>query len=184
MRSIQLTIGSLAALATSALIGLAVAAPANALLADAATPIATTISNERGNLLECTGTIKGRAVYASLYENNLYVNVIQILIGDDGDQVGGSREVEAGFIDHRQVRGSLRVDGRKAVVSGTATRVGKRIAVHEEHDDAGQLITIDGYHRRLANDLELTWAGRTKQLTCDNAFFYNLQVTKEDATGD
>jgi len=55
----------------------------------------------------------------------------------------------------------------------------KRTPVHEEYDDAGQHITVDGYHRKLAKDLTLTWRHRTVQLSCDNAFFYDLQVTKE-----
>ena len=39
------------------------------------------------------------------------------------------------------------------------------------------------YHRKLAKDLTLTWRSRTVPLDCDNAFFYDLQVTKEDITG-
>lgn len=134
-------------------------------------------------MIECTGTIRGRTVYASLYENNTYANVIQVVIGDDGNQVGNAREVAAGFIHEKRVHGSLRVGGDRAVIDGYASRHGKRIAVQDEYDDAGQHITADGYHRKLATDLTLTWLHHTKQLTCDNAFFYNLTVTKEDITG-
>jgi hypothetical protein len=175
MRTLQLTSGALAVLATSALIGAGAAAPASA-----GTAATTT---ERGNVIECTGTIDDRSVYVSVYENDTYANVIQVLIGDDDHQVGSSREVADGFLDHGQVLGSLRVGKRKAVVSGSAVRVGKRIAVHEQYDDAGQLITVDGIHRRLRSDLELTWGRRTAPLSCDNAFFYRLRVTKEDVTG-
>jgi hypothetical protein len=143
----------------------------------------TTTPNERGHVIECTGTIRDRPVHASVYENNTYANVIQVLIGDDENQVGNSREVAEGFLDHRQVHGSLRVGENRAVVSGSAVRGGKRIPVHEQFDDAGQLITVDGIHRRLRTDLRLGWGRKTVQLTCDNAFFYNLQVTKEDITG-
>lgn len=174
MRNLQLTTGALAVLASSALIGAAAAAPAHA--------GTTTTTTERGNVIECTGTIAGRSVYASVYENDPYANVIQVLIGDDDNQVGNSREDADGFLDHRRVHGSLRVGGKKAVVSGSAVRVGKRIPVHEQYDDAGQLITVDGVHRRLRTDLELTWGRKTAPLTCDNAFFYRLEVTKEDIT--
>ena len=51
-----------------------------------------------------------------------------------------------------------------------------------EHDDAGQHITVDGFHRRLTNDLDLRWKGRTAPLDCDMAFAYDLDVTKEPAT--
>jgi hypothetical protein len=184
MRTTHQTLGSLAALTTTALIGLGSAVPASAMTADAVPTSGTTTTIERGNVIECTGTLDGRPVHASLYENSRYTNVIQVLVGDDGDQVGNSREVAEGFLDHRAVRGSLRVGGKKAVVRGTAARIGKRIAVHDAFDDAGQHITVDGFHRRLATDLELRWGRRTTALTCDNAFFYRLQVTKEDVTGD
>ena len=170
---------ALAAAATSALTGLGVAAPAGA-----ATPSTTgTTTHEVGNVIECTGTVRGRGVYASLYENNHHPDVIQVVIGDGAHQVGGSREVAGGFIDHKQVHGSLKVGGRKAVIEGYASRRVKRLPVHEEYDDAGQHITVDGYHRKLAKDLTLTWRSRTVPLDCDNAFFYDLQVTKEDITG-
>jgi hypothetical protein len=168
------TTGAVAVLATSALIGAGAAAPASAGTNSTAT--------ERGHVIECTGAIGDRSVYASVYENDPYANVIQVVIGDDDHQVGNSREVADGFLDHGKVLGSLRVGKRKVVVSGSAVRVGKRIAVHEQYDDAGQLITVDGIHRRLRTDLEVTWGRRSAPLTCDNAFFYRLQVTKEDVT--
>ena len=176
------SVGGLAVLATSALMGLGIATPASALTA-AGEAGTTTTTHERGNVIECTGTIKGRSAYVSVYENNTYANVIQVLIGDDGDQVGGSREVEEGFIHAKQVYGALEVGGKRAVVEGHASRYGKRIPVHETYDDAGQHITVDGFHRRLAKDLTLTWRKKTVPLTCDNAFFYRLTVTKEDITG-
>ena len=183
MRSIQPRHGALAAVATSALLGLGVAAPASAQAPAAPAPAAqatTTTTHEVGNVLECTGTIRGRAVWASLYENNTAGNIIQVVIGDDDDQVGGSREVADGFIHEKQVFGALRLDGKRVVIKGHASRFGKRIPVHDEFDDAGQHIVVDGFHRKLATDLTLTWRSRTKRLSCDNAFFYNLQVTKED----
>ncbi|CAI9414248.1 hypothetical protein [Nocardioides sp. T2.26MG-1] len=167
--STQLIIGALAVVATSGLVG-------QGLPASAAEP---TTTRERGLVIECTGTIKGRPVYTSLYENDTVRNTIQILIGDDGHQVGGSRDTDRDFRDGRQVRGTLKVAGRRALVEGTARKVGERVPVHEEHDDAGQHITIDGFHRRLATDLRLTWKGASAPLTCDNAFVYDLQVTKE-----
>ena len=168
MRSTKLITGALAVVATSSLIGSGAAAYAGE-------PATTT---ETGILLECSGTWKGEDVYASLYENNTYGNTIQIVIGD-GDIAGGSRETTKDFKDGRQVRGVLKLNGKRAVIEGTARPVGKKILVHEEHDDAGQHITVDGTHRRLANDLELTWKGTTVPLDCENAFVYDLQVTKE-----
>ncbi len=161
--------GALAVVATSGLIG----------LGSPATASEPTTTRERGIVIECTGTIKGRDVYTSLYENDTVRNTIQILIGDDDRQVGGSRDTDREFRDGRQVRGVLKVAGSRAVVEGTARKVGGRLAVHEEHDDAGQHITVDGFHKRLATDLTLAWKGASAPLECSNAFVYDLRVTKE-----
>jgi hypothetical protein len=168
MRSNQLITGVLATVATSSLIGMGGAAQAGE----------PTTTNEKGIVLECSGTWRGESVYASLYENNLYGNVIQIVVGD-GEGAGGSRETTKPFVEGRQVRGALRLDGSRARVEGTARAVGRRTTVHEEHDDAGQHITIDGTHRRVVSDLAFTWKGKTVPLDCADSFVYNLQVTKE-----
>ena len=140
MRTTQLTLGALAAVATTALTGLGVASPAAALTATAEQ--ATTTTHE----------------------------------------VGNAREVADGFIHEKQVHGSLKVGGKRVVIDGYASRHGKRLPIHEQYDDAGQHITADGFHRKLATDLTLTWRHRTTRLSCDTAFFYNLTVTKEDIT--
>lgn len=161
--------GALAVVATSGLIGLGAPATAGE----------PTTTRERGIVIECTGTIKHRPVYTSLYENDTVRNTIQILIGDDGHQVGGSRDTDRDFRDGRKVRGVLKVGSSRALVEGTARKVGDPIAVHEEQDDAGQHITIDGFHRRLKTGLTLTWKGASAPLACGPAFVYDLQVTKE-----
>jgi len=185
MRKITTLIGLLAALVlTAGLIGLGTTAASNA-----AGPIAsggsgadasrgTQTTKERGVVIECTGTHRGQDVWLSVYENDVYDNVFQVVVGDNG--TGASRVVEAGFVDRGEVRASLRLKGKKVVVAGTATRYGRKIPVHAEHDDAGQHIVEDGFHRKLRTDLTMAWMNRTVGLDCDNAFFYNLSVTKTD----
>jgi hypothetical protein len=167
MRSTMLITGALAVAATSSLFGLGTAAYAGE----------PTTTNEKGIVLECSGTWRGKDVYASVYENNTYGNTVQIVIAD-GDVAGGVRETTRAFKDGRDVRAVMQLKGKRAVVQGTARAVGTKTRVHEEHDDAGQHITIDGTHRRLANDLTLSWKGTTVPLDCDTAFVYDLQVTK------
>lgn len=175
---------ALAAVATSALTGLGIAAPAAALGSpEQSSSSESATSREVGNVIECTGRIHRRSVWTSLYENNTAGNVIEVNIGGDRHALGGSRHVADGFIHAKQVHGSVRVGGDRALVEGHASRLRHRTRVHEEYSDAGQEIVVDGYHRRLANDLTLTWRHRTVQLGCDNAFFYDLQVTKTDVTG-
>lgn len=170
------------AVAAAGLTGLTALAPVHA------SPTSSPTSGERaesstqreiGNVIECIGRINGKRAYVSLYENDQYVNVIQVVIGDNGN--GHSREVPRGFIDDRTVRGSVQMDRQRAVVRGTARRVGKKIPVHEEiENDAGQRITIDGFQRRIVAGLTLRHGRARKPLTCDTAFHYNLKVTKED----
>jgi hypothetical protein len=173
MRSNQLITGALAVVATSSLIGLGSAA-----VASEPTTQEPTTTHERGVVLECSGIWKGKHVYAELYENSTAGNFIQVVI-DDGDVAGGSRQVRTPFKDGRDVRGAIRLHGKRAVVAGTARVVGKRTAVHEEHDDAGEHITVDGTHRRLVADLALTWKTTTAPLDCSDSFVYDLQVTRE-----
>lgn len=164
MRTTTIT-GALAVVATTALIG------------GVATAQEPTTTRERGIVIECHGTLGDREVWTSIYENNTVRNVVQVVVGDDG--VGAIRETVKPFKVGRDVRATVRVAGKRAVIDGTARIVGKRTAVHEEHDDAGEYITIDGTHRRIAADLTLTWKKRTVPLTCDEAFAYDLQVARE-----
>ena len=163
----------LAIAATTALIGLGGTAQP---VQQATEP---TTTHERGVVMECTGTLQGRSVYTSVYENDTYANVLQVLIGDGDRQVGGSREDRDGFVDHGRVTAAMKVGGRRALITGTARRVGDRIPVSEEYDDAGQHITTTGFHRSLDTDLRIAWRGHSAPLDCATAFAYRLTVVKE-----
>ena len=173
MRSITLAGAALA------LTGLG-AAPALASHPTTAAPTDTT--RERGIVLECRGEAHGLSAYVDIYENNAYSNYFQVILDDDPKRAA-SREPKDLF-EKGKVRGSIRIKGHKVRVTGDAHRVGKRKRVHEEIDDAGQHIVSDGFHRRLANDLVLTYRGTTVPLDCAPAFAYDLKVTKTDITGD
>lgn len=161
-----------ALLTTTALI--AGSAPASALASDGA----TTTHRERGIVLECRGELDGTAVYASLYENDKYGNWFQVVLGDPDAGNGKSKNVKREILEDGKVRASITIDGAKAVVRGTASKVGKKKPVHEELDDAGYHIVNDGTHRRLRNDLAFEYDGMATRLSCDPAFAYNLTVTK------
>ena len=151
--------------------------PASAMQADDFGPATT--ERERGIVLDCHGEADGLQAYASIYENQRYGNYLQVVLGDPDDGNGRSKEPKRPFLVDGKVRATITVDGAKARIRGTAAKVGKKKAVHEVHDDAGYLITIDGTHRRLANDLVLRYDGAVVPLTCDEAFAYDLRVTKE-----
>ncbi len=181
MRSTQLITGALAVIATTVPFGIGGAAQAGQPTAPTSrtTTGDVTTTHERGIVLECTGSIHGRDVFTSVYENNTFGNVLQVVIGDDGDQVGGSRSDRDGFLDRGRVRAAMKVDGTRALISGSARRVGDRIPVSEELDDAGQHVTSTGFHRSLDTDLRMTWRRATVPLDCATAFAYRLTVTKE-----
>ena len=151
-------------------------APATAMQADE--PGASTTHRERGIVLECRGDLDGTAVYTSLYENDVYGNWFQVVLGDPDAGNGRSRTVKRAILEDGKVRASIKLDGAKAVVRGTASKVGKKKPVHEELDDAGYFIVNHGTHRRLRNDLAFEYDGKATRLTCDPAFAYNLKVTR------
>ena len=81
-------------------------------------------------------------------------------------------------------RDPLRIDGHRALVTGTARKVGgpdprctRSTTTPDEHH------VVDGIHKRLRNHLVLRYDGTVVPLTCDPAFFYKLDVTKTDITG-
>ena len=112
----------------------------------------------------------------------------------DADRINAERIGQHRFVDNLANRGrmahkravivdgkvatGLKLDGKRVRLTGTAERFGKKIAVHEEHDDAGYHIVVDGFHKRLDTDLAMTWRKKTVPLTCDSAFFYDLVVQK------
>jgi hypothetical protein len=148
------------------------AGAAATLTSSPATAATTTV--EKGVVIECTGHLGGQDVYVSLYENNRYVNVVQVNVGDDG----ASREVRD-IVRAGRVRAAVRVDGANARVTGTVRVTGRPTRVHEEIDDAGQHIVSDGTHRSLSTRLRVAFRGDRARLTCDNAFRYRLRVTKK-----
>ena len=160
-----------AGLLATALVGVVGSAPAQA----AAKP---EWRSERGIVLECTGQAHGLDVWTSVYENHRYGNTVQVNIGDTDEGHGASRSTEDKFLVDGVVKAWVKVDGKKAVVKGTATRHGARSKVYEEYEDAGYLIKTRGFHRQLRADLVATYAGKTIPLTCDPHFYYDLEVKK------
>ena len=138
--------------------------------------------SERGIVIECTGDAHGVQIWTSVYENQRYGNTVQVVIGDPDDGNGNLRETEETFLVDGAVKASVKVNGKKAVIKGTAERYGARSKVYEEYDDAGFLIKTRGFHRQLRTDLVATYAGKVVPLTCDPAFFYDLEVKKIPVT--
>jgi len=144
---------------------------AESAVASAPSSGATTV--EKGYVIECTGMLRGSAVNATLYENDLHKNVVAINIGD----AGSSRE-PADIVRGRKVRATVRLDGAAARITGTARITGAKVPVREDLEDNEQRIVSVGWHRKLKTRLTLSHRGSTARLTCGNAFRYRLRVTK------
>lgn len=164
MRTTAFTM-SLAALTVSAI----ASAPA-----DAASRTSTT-EHQRGVVLECTGANAAHSAYVDLYENNLHGNYVQVVL--DGDPKLATSRQPADIWDAGDVRTHVTIRDQRVRIFGTAPKVGGRTAVHETHDDAGNHIVTDGFHRRLADDLVLSYDGHRMALDCRPSFYYRLNVT-------
>ncbi|GAA4718658.1 hypothetical protein [Nocardioides conyzicola] len=175
MRSTQLITGALAVAATSALIGLGTAPG----IAQTPDPTAPGTSRETGKLLECTGAAGAIPVRANLYQNTTYGNFLEVLVHDGTpDEAGASREAAKPFVVKNKVRATARIAGEKLVITGTAKPTGEVRRVHDVVEDAGLRIVTTGKHKLLKPILKVSYAGRSGRLTCDNAFAFNLKVTK------
>jgi hypothetical protein len=168
MRSSQLITGALAIAATSSLVGLGSTAQAAT-----AEP---TVTHENGVVVECRGTWRHRDVYASLYENNLHGNVVQVVV-DDG-RYAASRQPKREPVVGDQVRTRVRLGGTRAVVKGLARLDGTRTHVSEVLDDAGQTVESTGVQRGLDTDIAFHWRDHAAKLDCSGSFRYRLTVTR------
>ena len=168
--------GLATALVATALTGLGFLSPAAA-----AEPVT---SHERGVVLECTGSRHGLDAYVSLYENDLHGNVVQVILDDDPELA--AHRAPDDILSAGEIRTGVRIGEHRARIRGTARRVpiAQRTPVHEEMDDAGQHLVVDGFHRALVDDLVLRYDGTRVPLTCEPAFAYRLTITRTDVTGD
>lgn len=133
---------------------------------------------EKGLLIECAGTWRDQPVHLSVYENRTYAHELLIAIGAEDQEVFLVENPEQRMVRRGEVHESGRLDGRRFALAGTVVRDGEVVEVHEEFEDDGKTVTVDGVHKPLAADLVLTWKKQNAELDCDNAFRYDLTVTK------
>src|SRR5688572_22285969 len=113
MRTITATtLAGTALAATGALIGLGAS---TSTAAPALEPTGSTVQ-EKGIVLECTGSASGLDAYVNVYENDVYSNYFQVILNDD-PQLAKSRE-PADIWSGGEIRASVRIDGQRALVTG------------------------------------------------------------------
>ena len=135
-------------------------------------------TQEKGVLLECAGSWKDQPVFVSVYENRTFGNELVVAVGAEDQESFWITNPEGRMVRRGEIQQEGRMDGKLVVLAGRVTRDGEPVEVHEEREDAGQHIVVDGIHKPLDADLVLTWKKRNADLDCDNAFRYDLTVTK------
>ncbi len=133
---------------------------------------------ERGIVLECTGAKSGLEISTVVYENSRYGNTVQVRIGGPESEKAATRVTDDKFLVDGALRATVKVAGLRAVVKGTAERVGPRIPVSESFDDGGYVVKNRGYQRQLRTKLVAKYDGKIVPLTCAPAFYYNLETKK------
>lgn len=188
------TLGAILGLTATAVTGLALALPTGATATASEpgdptpTPTGTPTSEpteptsettqEKGVLIECAGTWRDQPVTVSVYENRTYGNELLVAVGAEDAESFWITNPGGRMVRRGELQQEGRMDGRRVVLAGQVVRDGEPVEVHEEREDAGQHIVVDGVHKPLAADLVLTWKKRNADLDCDNAFRYDLTVTK------
>jgi uncharacterized Zn-binding protein involved in type VI secretion len=133
---------------------------------------------EKGIVVECHGHKPGFTVRTTVYENSRYGNTVQVGLGNPDADRDGMRQTDEKFLVDGFLRATVQVEGKRAVIKGTATRVGARIPVSESFDDGDMRIDSRGFQRKLRTDLVAKYDGKIVSLTCDTAFYYNLEVKR------
>lgn len=165
---------------TTALATLAIATGLPLAAAAAQAHAETTSEREKGVLVECAGTWRTRPVTVSVYEHRTYGNEVLVAIGAEDQEDFWISQPDGRLVRRGELQQEGTLGGRKVVLAGTVVRDGDPVEVHDEFDDAGQHVVVDGVHKPLAADLVLTWRKRNAVLDCSNAFRFDLTVTKTD----
>jgi hypothetical protein len=141
------------------------------------------VERQRGIVLEGAGVIDGLDVTATVYENSLHGNSIQVVVGDPDDGQIGFVEQEQPFAVDGVLRATVEIDGKTAELTGTVEETGRATRVTEPVQDAGEQIISKGTHTQLLADVNLTFDGDVAKLAFAPAFAYDLEIRKVDLYG-
>lgn len=149
---------------------------------DAATP--TTLQRQSGIVLEGSGEAGGLAAMVTVYENSLYGNSLQVVLGDPDDDRIGYVEQTATFVVDGVLSTSVEIDGKSAVLRGTVQESGRQEKLVEPVQDNGEQIVSRGTHTQLLTDVTLTYDGVSVPLEFSPAFAYELEVRRVSLYGN
>ena len=180
---IALLAGALAAaLSVAGIAGIAAAQPTTA-----DTPTATPTSDrtphveeQHGIVLEVSGSAGDLTVSATVYENSVHGNSVQVVLGDD--RIGYAESTDAYVVDG-VLSATVDIDGRPAVLSGRIEETGHPERLVEPVQDGGEQVVTRGTHTQLAGSVTLTYGDAVVPLDLATAFRYDLEVRKVSLYG-
>lgn len=159
------------------------AAEATTQSVQAAAEAPTSVEIQRGLVLEGSGEINGASLQVTVYENSLYGNSVQIVVGDPDEGNIGASEQTAAFVVGGQLNASVQIGGKTATLSGTVESTGRPERVVEPIQDAGERIVTRGTNTALRANVTLTFDGAAAHVEFAPAFAYELEVRKVSLYG-
>jgi len=142
------------------------------------------VERQRGIVVEGTSLAEDLSATVTVYENSLYGNSIQVVLGDpDHGGLIGSLEQTEPFVVGGVLNARVTIDGRIAELTGTVERTGRTTRVTEPVQDAGEQVISKGTHTQLLTDVTLSFDGQTVPLSFAPAFAYDLEVRRVDLYG-
>ncbi|MGW7198506.1 hypothetical protein [Streptomyces chryseus] len=140
---------------------------------------------EKGHVLSCTGQVGKQSVAVELYDNSLHGSFVNVsLEGPDGQYGGDS--TPATLFDNGSVNvklpirrlGEVEQPAGTASIKGIYALKGEPTSFLDVYEDGGWLVESAGTHHDLKSKVSVEVFGETERLTCEDAFAYDLKVTK------
>jgi hypothetical protein len=138
----------------------------------------TSVETQRGLVLEGSGEINGLDVQVTVYENSLYGNSVQVVVGDPDEGNIGAFEQAAPFVVDGELSATVQIGGKSATLSGTVESNGRPERVVEPIQDGGEQMVTRGTNTALSADVTLTFDGASAPVDFAPAFAYELEVRK------
>ncbi|MFF8675254.1 hypothetical protein [Streptomyces sp. NPDC015242] len=152
---------------------------------------AATPTREKGHAVACQAEQNGIQVSLELYENSAFGTHVGLSAEADGQQYGGGGAVEHGLFDRGVISGQVAysrlkeaaADERIAHVQGSYEVSGPRVRVRETHTEPWGKVVTRGWRTPLAAEVTVHMLGRQVELTCGEAFAFDLRVKRVGEPG-
>jgi len=156
-----------------------------AVTSDSADQSNVNVEHQRGIVLEGSGLAGDLPVTVTVYENSLYGNSIQVVLGDpdDGGHIGAAEQAEP-FVVDGVLNATVEVGVRTVELSGTVEETGRATKLTEPIQDGGEQLVSKGTHTQLLTDVTLSFDGKSVALEFAPAFAYDLEIRKVGLYGN